>query len=282
MQTRPAVRKRVAEDMASPVDNTDGIAPDDVTLTAWLDGELASGERAALDRRLAAEPHLRARLEFLRQGDRAFGPVYDALLSQAPAGRLDAALASLVADRGHAAPAAAALRRWRVAAAAVAIFAVGAIAGYVTSVATAPPPPYLGWRQTVAEYHALISPETLAVISEDQAELATELASIGGRMALDLSPEQIALPDATLKRAQLYDYRGAPLVQLVYQSLEAGPIALCIIANGREDAGLDFEERVGSNIVYWSKDGRGYMLISKTATRDQLEAYAGDIAARFS
>jgi hypothetical protein len=68
-------------------------------------------------------------------------------------------------------------------------------------------------------------------------------------------------------------------VQLAYLSPESGPLALCIIANGRPDEGIAFEMREGFNIVFWTDKGRGYMLIGK-APRAALEAYAGTLQTR--
>lgn len=268
--------------MTSPADNTGAGADDDVLLTAWLDGELAPADRVALDHRLAGEPALAARLDHLRSSQREFGPAYEALLAAAPAERLNAMLSAATASRPHRAPDAGAptARRWMAIAAALVLFAAGAAAGYVAHMMT--PPPYKGWRQVVAEYHALISPETVALIREDPSALAMELASVGEHLSLDLSSTTIALPDADLKRVQLYDYHDRPLAQLVFMSTDRGPIALCIIANGREDEAPEFEQREGSNIVYWSKGGRGYLLIAKDAPRADLERYAGEIAARLS
>jgi len=270
--------------MADQVDRADGNgSDDDALLTAWLDGQLPAAERETLDRRIAAEPDLRARLERLRAGERDFQAAYAALLQAAPAERLKAKLAEAASRHARNAPGdtRSGSRRWLAAAAALVLFAGGALAGYVASVVLTPEPEYPGWRQVVADYHALISPETIAVINEDPEALSSELMAIGDRMALDLAPERLALPHAYLKRAQLYDYNGLPLVQLVYLSPDTGPFALCIIANGRPDTPRGFEERVGSNIVYWYKDGFGYMLIGKDASRETLEAFADDIAARF-
>jgi anti-sigma factor RsiW len=268
--------------MADRVDSADGNgSDDDALLTAWLDGQLSAEARAALDRRMAAEPGLRARLDVLRAGERDFEAAYAALLAAAPAERLKAMLAAKRSDRRSNRASGPASRRWLAVAAALVLFAGGGIAGYVASVALTPEPESPGWRQVVADYHALISPETILVISEDPEALSAELLAIGDRMALDLAPERLALPHAYLKRAQLYDYAGMALVQLVYLSPESGPFALCIIANGRSDTERGFEQRVGSNIVYWYKDGFGYMLIGKDAPRETLEAFADEIAARF-
>lgn len=260
------------------IEPREDVGSDDALLTAWLDGELATDERAALDRRLAAESALRERLDVLRAGGRPFAEAYDALLSAAPAERLAERFAEVAAPRNATG---ASTWRWRAAAAAVLIFAVGSLAGYLGAWLTAPAPP-TGWRQAVAEYHAFISPETVAFMVEDDQALAAELAAIGARMDLDLAPDRLALPGAALKRAQLYDYNGMPLLQLVYQGADEQPFALCIIANGRDDGAISFEEREGSGIVYWYKGGYGYLVIGRETPRTALEAWAGDVAARFS
>jgi len=73
--------------MAEQVDSAGDIGSDDAVLTAWLDGQLPPGDRARLDRRLAAEPDLQARLNELRAGERAFEDAYAALLAAAPGPR---------------------------------------------------------------------------------------------------------------------------------------------------------------------------------------------------
>jgi len=269
--------------MADPVDSGPGVVggPDDDILTAYLDGELDAAESAALEARLKAEPALAARLEVLRAGVRAFVPAYDALLAAAPAARMQAMLAEIVARQ----PVVVSVshrrnmpRGWLAAVAAVVIFVAGAASGYFLPLLQPVEPP--GWRQVVAEYFVLITPETLETIRSDPAAMTAELETIGTKLSLDLSSDRLNLSDAELKRAQLYEFRGRPLVQLSYLAGDE-PMALCIIANGRPDAAIAFEEREGANVVFWTKDGLGYMLIGK-APRPALEAYAGDIEERFS
>ena len=264
--------------MANPVDS---IGSDDGVLTAYLDGELDAGDRVALEKRLLAEPALTLRLDQLGRGGGPFGPAYDALLAAAPAERLSAMLASLAAKHAAVGQTSARSRTRTLAAlaAALVIFAAGAAAGYVWPILNPPEPP--GWRQVVAEYQSLTTTETLAAISDNPAVVSEELAAIGGKLALDLSPEKLTLPNVALKRAQLFSFRSRPLVQLGYLSPADGPMALCIIANGRPDSDVAFEKREGYNIVFWTRDGHGYMLIGK-ASRQQLEAFAGDILARMA
>ena len=266
--------------MVNPVDRGFAGADDDGLLTAYLDDELPAGDRAQLEKRLMAEPPLKMRLDQLGLGGRAFGPAFDALLAAAPEEKLAAMLADLAAKHTNSGRASARSRAgWLMAiAAALVIFAAGGLAGYVLPVLTHKPVQPPGWRQVVAEYQGLTTTETLAAIPDNAAMVSDELSAIGGKLALDLTPDKLALPNAALKRAQLFEFRGRPLVQLAYLT-GAGPVAFCIIANGRPDEGIAFEMREGFNIVFWTGKGRGYMLIGK-APREALEAYADDLAAR--
>ncbi len=279
MLRRARPRQKAVERMANPDDNG---RSEDAILVAYLDGELDSEERARLEARLADDAALKARLDELSRSDRRFAEAFDGLLAAAPVERLNAML-----DGVAGAKAAGPSRRGRglaAIAAALALFVAGGLVGYVASQATrqaptetaqAPPP---GWRQVVAEYLVLTTADTLAIVPESPAVLSDELAAIGERLALDLSPDRLALPHVYLKRAQLFEFRGMPLAQIGYLSRDDGPVAFCIIANGQPDAGVAFEQREGSNIVFWTRDGRGYMLVGK-APREKLEALAADLAA---
>jgi anti-sigma factor RsiW len=256
-------------------------ANSDALLTAYLDGELDAAGRATLEKRLLAEPPLKVRLDQLARGGRPFGPAYDALLAAAPEARMQAMLADLVAKHGRSdARRHASWRSPRAIAAALAIFIAGGVAGYAglpLLIHSAPPQP--GWRQVVAEYQGLTTAETLAAVPDDDTTMQQQLSAIAAKLAVELTPDKLALPDATLKRVQLYEFRGRPLVQLAYLAGDSGPMALCIIANGRPDEPLAFEMREGFNIVFWTEGGRGYMLIGKQP-RNTLEAYAGDLEPR--
>jgi anti-sigma factor RsiW len=252
---------------------------DDALLTGYLDGEITGAERAALEQRLLAEPALKVRLDQLGGGGRAFGTAFDALLAAAPQQRLSAMLADVIG--GRAPRRRDGWRRFAAIAAAIVIFIAGAAAGalWPSFVTRAPASP--GWRQVVAEYQSLTTAETLAAIPGAPETISAELSVVGQKLSLDLTADKLALPDLALKEAQLFQFGDKPLVQVAYLSPADGPIAFCIIASGTPDAGFDFEQREGYNIVYWTKAGRGYMLIGK-APQTELQAFADGLAARIS
>ena len=264
--------------MAHPADSDSAVGADDGILTAYLDGELAVEERVALEKRFLGEPALKVRLDRLVRGGRAFGAAYEVLLAAAPDDRLQAMLSHVVASRTRATvvwPRA----RWNslaALAAAVVIFVLGGVGGHFLPSTLHQPDEAPGWRQVVAEYQGLTTAETLAAIPDNPDGISQELKLIGGKLALDLSPGKLVLPDAALKRADLFQFRGKPLVQLAYLTPESGPIAFCIIPDVGPDADRAFEERLGFNVVYWTDDGHSYMLIGK-APRAALETYAADL-----
>ena len=265
--------------MADPVASN---RPDDGLLVAYIDGALDPAERATLEAQIERDADLARRVDMLRRGGRPFAEAYEPLLAAAPREKLDAILTDVVGARARPAR-----RRWRPAAiaAALAIFVVGAAAGYMMPRIFAPPPQVIAeapnWRQAVAEYVTLMTSDTLTVIPNSPAVLTDAVAAVGDKISIALTPDKLALPHVYLKQAQLFDFHGKPLAQLAYLSRADGPIAFCIIVNGQPDAPPAFEQREGSNIVFWTRDGRGFMLIGK-APRATLETLAGDLASRIS
>ena len=251
----------------------------DEEITAYLDGELDGAARAVFEARLAANDIARARLETLRAGRPPAEP-FDLILDMAPIERLEAMLEA--AGRPPA-------RIWgsfgglRALAAAIVLLILGGAIGFglsrslaPTEVAEAP-----SWRAVVADYVALYTPETFALAPTDPKAFAPRLQVVGDGLGLALSPETVALPGLDLKGAILFQYDGKPLGQISYLSTEHGPVAFCIIRNGRDDAPLSFEERRGMNVAFWTTDGRGYLIIG-ALPREQLEPLAETLIGRVS
>lgn len=259
----------------------DGVSPDDILLTGYVDGELDTLTQARLEARLKAEPALAARLARLGESTHGLDAAFAALTTAAPhqrlAGILDDARHRLDRPRlwsRRVAPP----RGLRIAialAAAIVIFVLGGFAErYVSSRGVNDE---LNWRQAVAEYQQFTTSDTLAAIPDAPDVLDAELKTISARLAVALTPENLTLADATLKRADLFTFDGRPLVQLAYLTRNQGPIAFCIIPAHKPDAPVQFEVRNGFNLAYWNDDGRAYLLIGR-ADRTTLEHFAATLA----
>lgn len=260
----------------------------DEDLVAYLDGELSPARRSLVETRVGDDPAVKARLAHLGAGDRPFADAFDAVLQDAPSDRLRDVLAKAARDRGSKGVA----TRWydrRLAAiaAAILLFVGGTLVGtYLPDVVQIGGSDVErldtsdGWRAVVAEYLALYTRDTLADIPTDSALRDHELAFVGDKLSLELSADQVALPDLVLKRAQILALGGKPLAQIVYLSADGDPVAFCITED-RENSeqGPTFEIRQGKNIVYWSKAGYNFMLIGDLP-RPQLTTLATSLAGR--
>jgi anti-sigma factor RsiW len=263
--------------------------PTDADLVAYLDGEVDEAARQVIASQLRDDAALRARLDRLKLDKAELGQAFDLVLAGAPKEQLAAILVRAEAAATAARPAGGDDRWLMRIAAAILIFLVGAAAGYFGPRLLPGAPSHeesevadasAGWRQVVAEYLTLYTSDTLSSIPDDAALRAEELSMVASKLAVDVSPDNVALPELDLKRAQLFEFKGKPLAQLAYLSKD-GPVAFCIIANGKPDAAPAFEERLGQNIVFWTKGGRGFMVIGK-APRDQIEAVAAALGSRIA
>jgi anti-sigma factor RsiW len=279
-------------------DKPDNRNLDDPVLVAYLDGELAPEARARIAHRLASDHDLQQRLILLSRGGRPFREAFEPLLDQAPRARLEAMLAGLPGRNLPSAPAIRPVRRWsglKALAASVALFLAGLGVGWfipmlspsvreqaaLENAAIERGSPDDEWRQAVSEYLSLYTTETLASIPDNAAVREQELSSIGAKTGLVLSPQKIALPELSFKRAQLLQYDGRRLGQIAYLDPESGPVALCFIASSGPDSKPQVEQRQGSNVVYWSRGGYSFMLIGPTPS-SRLQRFASELFLRLT
>ncbi len=239
------------------------LAPSDAELVAYLDGELSPADSVSIGQRIAVDAGLSARVEVLMKGARPFRQAFEPLLAQAPAARLDALLTAVLDQRQPATdrPAPRRLRFWSVAVAAgIALVLLGAgldrlaVTNGTSLLATLQPTDGSDdWRRAVAQYLSLYTSETLSIIPDTGAAKQQELAGVGSKLGVDLTPARVDLPDLTLKRAEMFDYDGKALGFLAYLDPRSGPISLCIIAAPGKDLPPQVEHRRGMNVVYWSR-----------------------------
>ena len=240
---------------------------DDSLLVAYLDDQLADTERRALEIRLRREPALHVRLEQLKSIDMNIGPAFDTLLDHAPALRLEHSLDRILAGIPSARQTGTGYRWFAGIAAGLVLVAIGFGLGQLrptdrdtagnTFIADGHAE---DWRNAIAEYAALYTPETFAKAS-DAATQAQELARLGTRLGLDLTPQRINLAGISYKTTQIFSYDGAVLGQIAFADESGAPILFCIIANAEKDFGIRQERRGALTSASWARDGRGYMLI---------------------
>jgi len=247
--------------------------PSDEMLVAFLDGELDGEERARIDRLIKIDEAVAARYEFLSRSEMAFYDAFQPLLENAPTAKLEAILGGLPASiTGE--PASRGLSRRGFMAAAIGLVFVGVAAdrGFM-AFKQASSDHDDDWRAVVAEYLSLYTPDTLANLDSDEQSQSAQLQNVGDALGLSLPLQAVSLPGIPLKRAQVLQYDGKPLGQIAYLDPEHGPMALCIVQSSSGRRSPQTERRHGMNVVYWSDQTHGYMLIGRN-TADELNDLA--------
>jgi anti-sigma factor RsiW len=250
---------------------------DDARLVALIDDQLDDSARQALQTRLMVEPDLRARYHQLTAGGLPFHAAFKTALAEAPVARMRARF-----DVIDGAPPARRPRLGVIAAAlaAIALFLVGWAVGHYLP-APGPLAPNVAedrddWRQAVASYVSLYTPQTFVGVTPD---IARALSRLSHGLGIALTPDALALPNLTINWADVLAYDGAPLGQIVYQD-GGNPIVFCIINNGHEDAPIETEMRAGVTIASWAHGGHSF-LVGGHLPKARAIQLAGTLAARF-
>ncbi len=255
--------------------------PVDADLVAFLDGELSPGQAQWVEGWLSRDAELRRRRALLALESGAMKQAFEELLSQAPEARLKQMLQALPEYRKAAAskrrPSFLVLRnrpRLALLAAGIALFAAGVFADRflpewreIAGIEAANDSED-EWRQAVAEYMSLYTPETIAGISDDASHRERELGAVGAKLGVSLPPSEVSLPGIALKRAQILQYDEKPLGQVAYLDPRDGVIALCIYGDSHREIAPASEQRAGLNIVHWASHGRAFMLVGRKPMPD--------------
>jgi len=269
----------------------------DEMLVAYVDGQLAKDQSAAIERVLKYDEVAAERVAALRSAFQRLEAAFDSLLEDEHA--------QLVAEPDwrpieHAEPdiqsILAAVSDTKilgmVAGAAMALFLVGGAAGYAINgageadqpeaVATETPAP--DWRRDAARAQAMIGREALEIGLENQGNpelVSFQLANAIGQGAGVPNLESGGL---TFMRAQILRHGDDRIAQLLYLPKEGPPIALFARkAQGESDGYLEAKKYDEVQMVGWSQDGIDYALmapVSESRLRQLAETAKRQLAER--
>jgi anti-sigma factor RsiW len=250
----------------------------DEMLTAYLDGELAADDRASLEAKVAGDNAAAYRLAFLSHGNLAYAEAFAPMLDEAPREKLEAMLADLHTPgakptiASHSAPPPISRRGLIAAAIGCLVAGVAADRAFIALRSSLFDDEDAALRQEVAEYLALYTADTLTQAASSATEREAQLKFAGQRLGLPLDPAALKLGDLDMRRAQILEYDGKPLGQILYLDPAHGPVALCIIAASSGAKPIAHERRSGLNVIYWSSPTHSFVM----AARNPME----DLAAR--
>ncbi|WP_034456866.1 anti-sigma factor family protein [Buttiauxella noackiae] len=242
----------------------------DEMLVAYLDNELSEEQRNVLESRLLEDDALAQRLALLERSNLPFKKAFEPLLQMAPIERLQQTLY----PNTHQTPA---VSRRHLIAAAVSFLALGVMGDRVIIYLTQPED---NWRELVAQYMALYTPETLAETPSNQS-MDAQLRTAGEQLGLVLSSSSLSLPGAVLKNARILAYDDQQIAQITWLDEVHGPMALCITKNTGRGMQKKNEQRLGMNIVYWASANHQFMVIGH-GSEAQMNEIAGRLQRSFS
>lgn len=125
-----------------------------------------------------------------------------------------------------------------------------------------------GWARAVVDYQDLYSRDTVAGLTENREATARLVDDIRHVDGMPLRVPDLRNAGLTFKRVQRLNYKGRPIVQIVYLADRGAPVALCAITDAGPDASL-YAQNVGDmKAITWRKGNIGYVLVSKDAPID--------------
>ncbi|WP_282607149.1 anti-sigma factor [Pelagibius sp. Alg239-R121] len=254
-------------------------------LVAYVDGELSAAEMCRVDDLLVEDPKARQLRDTLRGHSETLKTLHSDIVEQPVPAHL------IQAIRGHAAvsadtelrampnhlteerrPAAVVssppsktggsmARLWLVAAS-VAFLVIGAAGGFVAGgrygVAPVAQP---DWLSQVADYHGIYAKEKRHLVEVSADETPHIEAWLGKRLDRNLVVPDLSDAGAVFKGARLLGINGRPVAQLIYQTADGEPFALCVMASGKGDLDPASTRRADLNMVEWRQDGYAYVVV---------------------
>ncbi|MEM7237291.1 MAG: hypothetical protein AAF501_05640 [Pseudomonadota bacterium] len=251
-------------------DATPGTVTDD-EIVAFLDGRMDHDRQAGIAMAAANDPSLAQRIEAMSLDLAPLRAGMDALLDLAPDLAPDLAVPAGAAARTTGAG-------WSLralAAAAVIAFAVGICAGVGALRFNSAS----DWHQAVAEYQVLYTTETLTASPLPDSLRANGLRHVSRRLGLELTEDALSIAGLGFQRAQMLEFEGAPLAQIVLLDDAGTPIAFCLMKATGGPAALADVTIKGMSATTWS-DGRFSYIVIGPADQPAIRKAAEEISTR--
>jgi anti-sigma factor RsiW len=265
---------------------------DDITLNAYLDGELDEPGAREVEAALARDPSLQQRLDGLVRAVALTRAALAPALHEALPDRLTAIGTAPPHVSSHVAVVPLtprAQRRWVVPtalAASLLLAMVGGAIGYEHYISSGRGLPRLvagdAWLDTVSNFHQVYAriyadeDRALVDIAGDDAERVGTFFS--QRLARNLQVPDLTGHGFALQGGRLVIIQSKPSAQIVYVADNGKTLTLSVLsAGGGRDVLPRLERRRDANVLHWRSGGTNYALVGDIET-GLLHAIAADVA----
>ncbi len=234
----------------------------DADLVAFVDNRLAPERREAIVSLALQDTVIAARIAMLTDGTPVLGEAFQPLLSGMPP-QLEQRLrlTALELDALPEPAAARATRRWfTLGMATAASFALGGIAGGLLMQRRNTSG---DWREAVAQYHALYGMATTAGLNPSPDDIRQQLAVVSQALGRPIPDMADTLSALSFKRAQVLEFEGAPLIQIVFETADKIPVAFCLkrSRDARKVPSVDMQQ--GLALASWTRDGVDELIVAR-------------------
>lgn len=249
---------------------------DEVTLRAFVDGELSPAERSRVEAILSNSTDLKRSADAMHASRVPYRAAFDAQSLPPMPKELQQHLANLSAAAGVAAPSSPAKpSRWNwLATLGMGVGIAAAFAAGVTlnpnlfhgrqsspEVIAAANSEAAPWVQAIASYQALYVRETVDRMTDNVEHAQTILRNFEAKEKAKLTIPNLASAGLEFKRIQLLGFGDRQLVQMAYLPSEGKPGALCVLrSTNAKDAAPTAKRIENLSIVTWQKDQLAFVL----------------------
>ena len=245
---------------------------DDWALHAYADNEVSGEQRAEIEQLLRADPELAQRVDSWRRQRDMLKQAYDGVLAEPTP-------TSLVATLRHGGGLKA--RPYLAMAAALALLAIGGLAGWFLSLQTATGTAVAGIAQQALAAHAVYAAEVrhpVEVRADDKPHLQSWLSKRVGTpfKVPDLTAEGYALLGGRLLAAN-----GQPAAQLMYENAASNRITIFLIAQPQAGGTTLHVEQQGALIACYWRDGKLGFAVAGEMAREPMMKLAEAVYEQF-
>jgi anti-sigma factor RsiW len=258
---------------------TDRNAPvTDADLVAFVDNRLPPERREAIVSLARQDSAIASRIAVLTDGTPVLGEAFRPLLSDMPPQleerlRRKAEGMETLPEPTTAHPS----RRWfSLGLATAASFAIGGVAGGLLMQRRSASS---DWREAVAQYHALYGMATTAGLNPSPDDISQQLAIVSQALGRPLPRVTETLAGLNFKRAQVLEFEGAPLIQIVFETADRTPVAFCLKRSSDTMRSPSVEIQHGLALASWTRDGVDELIVARLP-QQQIMGLAQRLAQR--
>lgn len=250
----------------------------DADLVAFVDNRLSPDRREAIVSLALQDSAIASRIAVLTDGTPVLGEAFRPLLSGMPP-ELEERLRKKAQEMETLPESAVTLpsRRWlTIGFATAASFAIGGVAGGLLMQRRSTSG---DWREAVAQYHALYGMATTAGLNPSPDDISQQLASVSQALGRPLPRVAETLVGLSFKRAQVLEFEGAPLIQIVFETADKIPVAFCLKRSRDTVRSPSVEVQQGLSLASWTRDGVDELIVARLP-QPQIMGFAQRLAQR--